>query len=245
MLFIIRSNDPIPLAFPPRLFGNTRGEWIGLGQSEAWPYATKPPCHPEQLHDLVRQRWRKRRKWPPVVPDRRNNTSSPRLLKRAILDQRDRRRGPLRGNRVRPYKNCAASFARRPGPDEEFTGLCATRRRHPSHPCPMSIVVRSRRALPEEASWAAQASEPTSLTSAAVGQLWQRWCAQALATFFTPVAFEAEVGDGARMQRPWTEYGLKLGCRAWRTDASSAAANVTNYSAGEGRNLPAPAVAAP
>src|SRR5262249_52987461 len=98
-------------------------------------------------------------------------------------------------------------------------------------------------------SWAAQASEPTSLTSAAVGHLWRRWCAQAqlevLATFFTPVAFEAEVGDGARMQRPWTEHGLKLGCRARRADASSAAANVTNCSADEGRNLPAPAVAAP
>jgi hypothetical protein len=72
-----------------------------------------------------------------------------------------------------------------------------------------------------------------------------RWCAQALATFFTPVAFEAEVRDGARMQRAWTDHGLKLGCGARRADASSAATNVTNCSADEGRNLPAPAVAAP
>ena len=69
--------------------------------------------------------------------------------------------------------------------------------------------------------------------------------AQALATFFTSVAFEAEVRDGARMKRPWTDDGLELGCGALRADASSAATNVSNHGADERRNLPAQAVAAP
>jgi hypothetical protein len=78
--------------------------------------------------------------------------------------------------------------------------------------------------------------QPTAAPTAALVSLGQ---AQALATFLTPVAFEAEVRNGARMKRAWTDHGLELGC------PSSAATNVTNCGANERRNLSARAVAAP
>jgi len=69
--------------------------------------------------------------------------------------------------------------------------------------------------------------------------------AQALATFFTPVAFEAEVRDGARMKRAWTDHGLEDGCGSPCADASGAVADVTTCGAEERHNLPARTVATP
>ena len=151
-------------------------------------------------------------------------------------------------------------------PTKNSRGPCATRRCHPvtplsdEHRLALAAAACPQRALPGEAvrPLRKRASRPplpapNDLVERVLAKPHVRepsancggWCAQALATFFTLVAFEAEVRDGARMQRPWTDHGLKLGCRARRADASSAAVSVTNCSAEEGRNLPAPAVATP
>jgi hypothetical protein len=63
--------------------------------------------------------------------------------------------------------------------------------------------------------------------------------------FFTSVAFEAEVRDGARMKRAWTDHGLELGCGSRRADASGAGIKVANSGADERRNLSARAIATP
>jgi hypothetical protein len=63
--------------------------------------------------------------------------------------------------------------------------------------------------------------------------------------FLTSVAFEAEVRDGARMKRAWTDHGLELGCGSQHADASGAAIGAANFGTDERCNLSAQPIASP